>query len=350
MNIYFLGIPEVMISHPGISVMKEEADEIVSYLLKNNLVEKKLKIHQNGNYVCIPVRAQPGYLIGNMEVARYDFSTRINGRKPYEEILGILEKSGVNGSSVPKRWITYGDSVILKFLDNTEQIKSIAKAFMEVLKCKSVYEMKGGVRGRNRIPRVKLVAGKGGETRHLENGVIYVFDPERIMYSPGNVNERHHFLRLIRGGDTVIDMFAGIGYFSLQIARHTDAARVYCMDINPEAIRFLEKSASVNGLSQYVEAMVGDCRVTKPELRGDLVFMGNFSSIDYIIHGIQRLRSGGGIIAHFLVSSEEIDTYSDRINYMIRRLGRRSSVEDLHRVKSYAPNLWHMSAYIHITG
>lgn len=348
MNIYFLVIPEIMVLHPGISIRKEDADRTVAYLLAGNLVEKRLRIYQDGNSVYIPVTVTAGSRIGDMKVFRYEFSSRITEWNPYNEILGNLEKRGIDLSTVPRKWITYGDSVIIRFPEGAVKKKVIAEAFMEVLKCRSVYEVRGGVRGQDRIPSVTLSAGKGGEIRHLENGVIYVFDPEKIMYSPGNVNERHHFLKLVKKGDTVIDMFSGIGYFSLQVARHTDAARIHCIDINPEAIKFLKKSASINRLDQTIYASVGDCRIMDQEIKADLIFMGNFSSIDYIAHGVRRLKPGGGIIAHFIVSSEEIETCGNRIIQIIQRLGMRCSVEDLHRVKSYAPNLWHMSAFINI--
>lgn len=348
MNIYFLGILQTMVSNPGVAVRKEKADSIISYLLHNNIMEKNLKIRQEGDTVYIPVKPEAGSSILNIKTGNYQFGGRMNSWNPYMEILAELGNSGINPASVPHKWITYGNSVILKLSGTLNQRKKIGEAFLRVTGCSAVYEFTGGVKDRDRVPAVSLVSGKGGEIHHLENGVVYVFDPEKIMFSPGNVNERHRFLRLIKRGDTVLDMFAGIGYFSLQIAKHTDASIVHCVDINALSLDFLRKSAILNGLEQRIETHMGDCRTTIPQIRADIISMGNFSSIDYIAHGIIRLKGRGGIIAHFLVSTEEIERCSEHIINKVRRLGVRCSVEDLHRVKSYAPNLWHMSAYIRI--
>ena len=337
-----------MVSHPGLSVRKEDADSIISFLLNNNIIEKSLKIRQEEDTVYIPVKLKAGSSIMNIKSGNYEFKGRLNSRNPYLEIIGEVKDSGIDPASVPDKWITYGNSIILKLSGSLKERKIIGKAFMKAIGSSSVYSMEGGVKNRVRVPAISLIAGKGGEVRHLENGVVYIFDPEKIMFSPGNVNERHHFLSLIRGKETVLDMFAGIGYFSLQIAKHTDAAMVHCVDINASSLEFLKKSAMANGLSQKIETHEGDCRKIVPDMRADIIYMGNFSSMEYISHGIMRLKDRGGIIAHFLVSTEEIETFGEVIISRLKRLGVKCSVEDLHRVKSYAPNLWHMSAYISI--
>ncbi|WP_393971649.1 class I SAM-dependent methyltransferase family protein [Oxyplasma meridianum] len=337
-----------MLSNPGVSVRKEKADSIISFLLHHNILEKNLKIRQDGDTVYIPIKSEAGSSILNIKTGRYQFSKRINGRNPYNEIISELKNSGINPESVPHKWIVYGDSVILRLSGSMKNKKKIGEAFIKATGCSSVYGIMGGVKNRDRVPAISLIAGKGGEIHHLENGVIYIFDPEKVMFSPGNVNERHNFLNLIRDGEKVLDMFAGIGYFSLQIARHTKASSVHCVDINPLSLEYLRKSAIWNRLDQIIETHLGDCRITVPDIRADIILMGNFSSIEYIAHGIMRLKNNGRIIVHFLVSTEEIETCSEHIISKIRRLGVRCSVEGLHRVKSYAPNLWHISAYLRI--
>ncbi|MDD4137480.1 MAG: SAM-dependent methyltransferase, partial [Methanoregula sp.] len=89
-------------------------------------------------------------------------------------------------------------------------------------------------------PRTELLWGTAGEVRHRESGYTYILDPQNVMFSMGNRNEKTRIARLIRAGsgnERVADMFAGIGYFTIPMAGA--GARVHAMEINPVAFGYL---------------------------------------------------------------------------------------------------------------
>ncbi|HEX3000953.1 MAG TPA: SAM-dependent methyltransferase, partial [Methanoregula sp.] len=85
-----------------------------------------------------------------------------------------------------------------------------------------------------RTPRTEVLWGTAGEVHHRESGYSFILDPQKVMFSMGNRNEKARIAELIRAGpgnERIADMFAGIGYFAIPMAGA--GARVHAMEINP---------------------------------------------------------------------------------------------------------------------
>ena len=112
-----------------------------------------------------------------------------------------------------------------------------------------------------RTPRTEVIWGEVGEVEHHENGYAYIFDPRKVMFSPGNRIEKMRMAHLVSQSDAperVADMFAGIGYFSVPMAG--SGARVHAIEINPVAFGYLVRTIERNGLSDRIAPFPGDCR------------------------------------------------------------------------------------------
>lgn len=68
-----------------------------------------------------------------------------------------------------------------------------------------------------------------------ENCIRQSFDLERVMFSRGNVTEKIRFGALVQAGERVLDLYAGIGYFTLPALVHGRAEVVVCCEWNPRA-------------------------------------------------------------------------------------------------------------------
>lgn len=115
-----------------------------------------------------------------------------------------------------------------------------------------------GHKGVIRKPEIIRIEGSGGEVTHRESGIIYHLDIEQVMFSQGNREEKVRISKMIHPGEFVADMFAGIGYFSLGMARA--GARIHAMEINPVSFKFLIQNTILNGFTGKITAENGDCR------------------------------------------------------------------------------------------
>jgi tRNA wybutosine-synthesizing protein 2 len=147
-------------------------------------------------------------------------------------------------------------------------------------------------------------------TIHVENGVVYRFDPLRVTFSGGNRSERIGIVGRIGMGENVVDMFACVGQFSLPMAKIKQAT-VTAIEVNPDAFDFLVQNIGINRLEDRVMPVLGDCRDVHPVGLADTVVMGYLhNTVDYLEHALECVsRNGGRIYMHQaspLEGSEEI--------------------------------------------
>ena len=147
------------------------------------------------------------------------------------ELLGVL----------PDKWEKIGSVVTLRLPEElTPYQQIIGRAYATVLGCSSTLYAVGGIAGVYREPRVEVIFGsKQTETTHRENGIRYRLDPQRIMFSSGNLAERKRMATVAKHDETVVDLFAGIGYFTLPMAVYGKPKRIVACEINPVAYRYL---------------------------------------------------------------------------------------------------------------
>lgn len=80
----------------------------------------------------------------------------------------------------------------------------------------------------------------------------------------------------LRGGETVADIGAGTGYFSLRLARAVGpSGRVLAVDIDPEMLEFVAERARRKGLSQVETVQAGEDDPRLPEGAVDLILTVN---------------------------------------------------------------------------
>ncbi|MCI4368303.1 MAG: RsmD family RNA methyltransferase [Thermoplasmata archaeon] len=172
----------------------------------------------------------------------------------------------------------------------------IGEAWREALGVETVLVRTGPVGGEFRRPTVERVAGGPTETEVQENSVRYRFDAARIMFAKGNGDERRRISSLVRPGETVVDLFAGIGYFTLPIAVRSRAERVIAVEANPVAFRYLEENVERNHVRSRVTTYLGDNRSAPlPTGIADRVVLGYLpSSLPWLARALELLKPAGG--------------------------------------------------------
>ena len=106
-----------------------------------------------------------------------------------------------------------------------------------------------------RSSQMELLLGDSGWVEVKDNGLFYGFDACKVMYSSGNVTERHRMGSLNAEGEIIVDAFAGIGYYSLPLLVHGKATHVHACELNPESIKALKWAAQKNNVSNQLQFM-----------------------------------------------------------------------------------------------
>lgn len=186
-----------------------------------------------------------------------------------------------------------------------------------------------------RTPEAQIVWGTCGEVCHKEAGFSYILDPEKVMFSMGNREEKARIARMVRNSqrhERIADMFAGIGYFSIPLAGA--GAKVHAMEINPIAFAYLVRSIEANSLSGRIIPSLGDCRRL---LSGtyDRIVMGHFDAVNLLPDALHHAAPGSVIHVHSIGPVEE------QIRTQIEGAGFSASIH-VHKVKKYRPHALHM--------
>ena len=197
------------------------------------------------------------------------------------------------------------------------------------------------IQGTKREPVYKILYGGETETVNKENGCLFKLDLAKVMWSKGNNNERLRIARLVEDGETVLDMFAGIGYFSIPIGVHANAREVISIEINPNSYHFLCENIRLNKLDN-VTPILGDCKVETPKYRADRIIMGYVKTTHhYLKAAIGSLNEGGVLHYHETVPEKLMNTRPiERI--MSEADGREVELLKVNKIKKYAPGVEHV--------
>lgn len=248
---------------------------------------------------------------------------------------------------LPEKWEKIGSVVILRVPERLRPYQDIiGKVYAEVLGCSSVLHDRGGISGVYRQPSVEVIFGSSDtETIHLENGIRFRLDPRRIMFSSGNLAERQRMATIASKDETIVDLFAGIGYFSLPMAVHSKPKRIVACEINPVAYRYLCENVVLNHVSGIVEPLCGDNRLIAPKDCADRVILGYLHGPEGFLHvGLECLRNKVGVLHYHQVVPVELIPEQPLSVIQKAAMRWRRSVELVQAqvIKSYAPGIDHV--------
>ncbi|MGC9010192.1 MAG: class I SAM-dependent methyltransferase [Sulfolobales archaeon] len=174
-----------------------------------------------------------------------------------EEILGPEVSKKIWG-----RIDIVGDiAIIRKPFDVEEQLlKSLGEALLQRIPyIKSVWLDLGGVEEVTRVRNVIWLAGeKKSETIYKEHGCLFKLDIARAYISPRLSYEHIRIARLVQEGEVIANLFAGVGGFSIIIAKHAKPKKVISIDINEEAYRYMVENIKLNKVENIVTPILGD--------------------------------------------------------------------------------------------
>ncbi|MEM2873878.1 MAG: class I SAM-dependent methyltransferase family protein [Candidatus Nanoarchaeia archaeon] len=252
----------------------------------------------------------------------------------FKQLLAKL--THIPAEILPSSYQILGNIMLIKLLNPIalRQKRKIARAILKSFPYVKTVCLQKGIFGEFRQPRIEILAGtQNTETIHNELNCKFKLDVAKIMWSKGNHFERRRLLRLVKPNEIIIDMFAGIGYWSIILGKHTKAKKIIAIEKNPEAFDFLIENICLNKLLN-ITAIEGDCRFFIGE-KADRILMGYFpNTIKFLPHALKLSKKGTHIHFHELTS--DLDNLKKKISKF-----KELEIENIRKVKEYSPNKTH---------
>ena len=256
---------------------------------------------------------------------------------------------GILPGDLPRRWERFSDVAIMPHGsfggDAWSSEEGLWEAVARALGAKRLARM-GEVSGEFRESGVEMLLGEDDWVVRRESGVDYGYAMTRCMFSSGNVNERRRMGEVVDEGEVVVDLYAGIGYYTLPALVHGGAV-VHACEWNPEAVRGLMWGLEANGVKDRCTVHEGDNTATTASLEGiaDRAFLGLLPSSEGGLEIAMRVLSpdGGTLHIHGLAPSKDHSSWAEGVCASASSLRPGYDLShELTRVKSYAPHWDHV--------
>jgi tRNA (guanine37-N1)-methyltransferase len=314
----------------GLKVDRKNGEKIRKILVEAGLFDRSRKICSDESHVYLPVleidekSAAKLCRIGQYELVQISFLPEEKMIRP-EDLLGFRPSFEV-----------VGDIAMVEDRD-AERVAAVLMSTSKSIK--TVIAPISDVEGEFRTRRFRHVAGEARTvTLHREHGLRYRVDLEGAYFTPRLGTERLRIAGLVSPGDIVLDMFAGVGPFSLLLAKK--GAEVIAMDKNPVAVKYLRENALLNKVNN-IEILEGDASelALRYENRADHVIMNLPHSASEFLLPAMRAAKPEGIVHYYCIAPEE-DLYRDEA--LIKNAAEEMDVgvQVLYKeiVRSYAPH------------
>lgn len=220
-------------------------------------------------------------------------------KKALESILSEQESQELISS-----FDQIGDIIIVRIPDSLlSKKKIIGETLLKQVKiAKSVFYQASAVEGDFRTRNLEILAGDNKtETEYKEFGCKFIVDVENAFFSPRLSTERERISNLVQNGETIVNMFAGVGMFSVMIAKKKKCT-VYSIDINPIAAKLCEKNIKSNKLVGNIVSINGDAlQIIQEQLqnKSDRTLMLLPERSDEFLESAINATKNGGIIHYY---------------------------------------------------
>jgi tRNA (guanine37-N1)-methyltransferase len=322
-----------------IKVPKKQGETALALASKLGLLDKSLLIQRDQESLCIPLKRQPHedeWATLKSQVPDCQLETKPFGEK--QPAAGTLTQTLEAKlpphllASLPQALDVVGDIAIVEIPPELKlHEKIIGEAILKTHKnVKTVLAKAGAVSGTFRLREFNFIAGEHRtRTVHREFGCQFHVDVAKAYFSPRLSHEHIRVASLVRDGETVVDLFAGVGPFSVLIGKRNPSVRVYAVDINPEAVELLKFNVRVNRVENRVFPIQGDARqvaATKLKGKADRVIMNlPETAIELVDAACLTVKPEGGVI-HFYAfarSPDSIENQKLRFCDAVEKAGRK---------------------------
>jgi tRNA (guanine37-N1)-methyltransferase len=322
-----------------IKVPKSQGEKTITLATKFGLADKSLVIQREEESLCIPLLREPkGIELTTLknQIPKFTLYTAVFSEKPLppETLTQVLQDKLPPDllAKVPQAFDIIGDIVVI---DIPPQLKpfqnTIGEAILQTQKnVVAILGKAGDISGVFRVRDYDFIAGEHKtKTIHREFGCQYNVDIAKAYFSPRLSHEHERVAAQVQDGETVADLFAGVGPFAILICKRNPEAKVYAVDINPDAVELLKLNVRVNRVENRVFPILADAReIAATKLKGtaDRVIMNlPETAIDFVDSACNALKPLGGVVHFygFIRSPDNIENLKQHFSELVEKNGRK---------------------------
>ena len=344
----------------SLQIPKKKGEATIRLLTKLSLLNRRLAPRAADEMLHVPLSREPKpeerkqleKIVGEQILTQERFATRSLSVGSLEELLsGTLPSSVI--PLVSKSFDVIGDLAIIELSPTAEPFeRSIAEAVMKVHKnVKAVYSKAGAITGNERVrPLHHILGAKRTETIHKEQGCRFKVDVSKAYFSPRLSTEHKTVAEQVRPGECVVDMFAGVGPFSIMIAKRQSDVEIHAIDANPDAAELITENAKLNKVQDRIRVWAGDSSaVVKDNLKGTStrVIMNHPSQARRFLEpACEALRREGGIIHYYTFADgldSELKASKELANALDDSAWKIKKIIETRKVRGVAPMRWQIA-------
>ncbi|MEM3781362.1 MAG: class I SAM-dependent methyltransferase family protein [Candidatus Micrarchaeaceae archaeon] len=316
---------------------KERAEALRRYLRQRNLLNLDYKIFSKGNFIYVPITGVDNAAAKALKTfgasstyQRFEPQKRREGKK----IRAVFDAARYGA-------LAYDVLGNIAIINESKHARALAKAIIESNpRISTVLMKKGAVKGKYRKRRYAYVLGKKSYTAcYRENGCVFSFDIRKAFFSPRLAYERKRITEQVKEGERVLVMFAGVGPFAIEIAKHKKA-EVAAIELNAYAYKSMIKNAELNNVK--IKAVCGDVRKEAKRFSGwaDRIVMPlPKSSYDFLGQALEAAKRR--CVVHYYAFGKGNSAYNyskKRIASFLNAHGAKANFMFERAVRPYSPS------------
>ena len=330
-----------MMKAKAIETNPKLTEKILKLLLNKGILDKRLKIKKENGRIYIPIK-NGNLKFGSFKIVEKDFE--INKEKP-RVLSDVINIPNNLKQKLPTSYDIVGDIILIKLED--ELIKYKEKIGKSLLKLhNNIYTicLAKPVKGEYRTRDIEIIAGeKKTSTIHREYGLKFEVDIKKTYFSPRLSSERKRIADLVKPGEVVVDMFAGVAPFSIMIAKYANPKIVYSLDKNVHAIKFSNINIKRNKVLDKVEAIHLDAEnisqfINKKGIKADRILMNlPFSAHLFFKNALDIINNPCVIHYYDILKEQEIEKKTNYLKKLAEEKNKSLIKMDVRKIKTYAP-------------
>lgn len=294
----------------------------------------------------------------------------MSGEKPSSQlrknISSLLKVKGLEEEKIveligdlPNRWEKFDDIALIPNSSfRKEHWKPIISDEFWIEICQSLnverLARSGEIIGEKRESTVEMLVGDDDWVIRKESGIKYGYHIKQCMFSSGNINERRRMGEVVSVNEVVVDLFCGIGYYTIPILVKNNVKHVYSCEWNINSINALKYNLENNNVEKKCTIIEGDNRETTDNLENiaDRVLLGLLPTAEESYHvALKCIKEEGGMLhIHGLSPSNNHEKFLLETSEKLQKIDYNYIITNhkINKIKSYAPHWDHLVLDIQI--